>query len=175
MKSKNKSGMRYFLMYMMAAAVTYGSTEAIAAPPEAVPPADFAVDLPPGLACDFPLRLEGSGGNRHLREFTDENGNVVRSLDAGTGSALRFTNLANGETFSTKSNGAVSHISYNPDGSYTQTSTGHNILILFPTDFPAGPSTTLIVGSVVFTVDLDEVFTLQKVSGKETDICNALS
>jgi len=29
---------------------------------------------------------------------------------------------------------------------------GHNVLILFPSDVPAGPSTTLYVGRVVFTV-----------------------
>ncbi len=64
---------------------------------------------------------------------------------------------------------------FNPDGSYTETLTGHNVLILFPTDVPAGPSTTLYVGSVVFTVDLAAVFTVQRVSGKATDICAALS
>jgi len=41
-------------------------------------------------------------------------------------------------------------------------------------DVPAGPSTTLYVGRVVFTVDTSGVFTLQSVSGKSTDICAAL-
>ena len=100
---------------------------------------------------------------------------MVRSLDAGTGSALRFTNLSpNGKTFSTTSNGAVSRKTFNLDGSFTEVDTGHNILILFPTDNPTGPSTTLIVGRLVFTVDAFGVFTVQTVSGKVTDICAAL-
>jgi hypothetical protein len=88
---------------------------------------------------------------------------------------LRYTNLTTGKTFSTKSNGAVSQIKFNPDGSYTQQLTGHNVLILFPTDIPSGPSTTLIVGRVVFTVDTNGVFTVQDVNGKTTDICAILS
>lgn len=152
---------------MMATVLGYGSVATAAEP-------DFTIELPAGTACNFDLEIEGSGGNRHVREFTDKNGNVVRILDAGTGSALRFTNLTTGSTFSTKSNGAVSHITLNADGSSTQKLTGHNILILFPTDNPPGPSTTLITGRVVFTVDINQVFTVQEVSGKTTDICAAL-
>jgi hypothetical protein len=48
------------------------------------------------------------------------------------------------------------------------------VLILFPTDVPAGPSTTLYVGRVVFTV-VGDVFTLRSTSGTATDICAALS
>jgi hypothetical protein len=107
--------------------------------------------------------------------FTDKNGNVIRSIGAGTGSALLFTNLDTGKTVSTKSNGAVSHTTFNPDRSLTQTLTGHNVLILFPTDNPPGPSTTLIVGRVIFTVDVNGNFNVQEVSGNTTDICGALS
>ena len=64
---------------------------------------------------------------------------------------------------------------FNADGSQTLTVTGHNVLILFPTDVPAGPSTTLYVGRVVFTIGVDQVFTLKSASGKATDICAALS
>ena len=88
---------------------------------------------------------------------------------------MSFTNLTTGNTFSTKSNGAVAHITFNSDGSFTETDTGHNVLILFPTDVPAGPSSTLIVGRVVFTVDTNGVFTVLDVSGKTIDICAALS
>jgi len=38
---------------------------------------------------------------------------------------------------------------------------GLSVTILFPTDVPAGPSTTLVAGRVVFTVDQDGVFTVQ--------------
>jgi len=50
------------------------------------------------------------------------------------------------------------------------------VIILFPTDVPAGPSTTLYVGSVVYTVDrASGVFTVKTHSGTTTDICAALS
>jgi hypothetical protein len=40
---------------------------------------------------------------------------------------------------------------------------------------PAGPSTTLHEGRVVYTVDTSGAFTVQQVSGKTTDICAVLS
>jgi hypothetical protein len=169
MNNENRLRIRCLLACMvMATVLGYGSPATAAAP-------DFTLVFPAGTACNFDLQIEGSGGNRQIKTFTDENGDVVRILDAGTGSALRFTNLETGETVSTKSNGAVSEITFNPDGSSTQKLTGHNLLILFPTDSPPGPSTTLIVGSVVFTVDSNGVFTVQDVSGTTTDICAALS
>ena len=64
---------------------------------------------------------------------------------------------------------------FNADGSQTVTVTGHNVLILFPSDVPAGPSTTLYVGRVVYTIGTDGVFTLVSTSGTATDICAALS
>ena len=147
-----------------------GGVAAAADPPDAV------IDLPAGTACpDFDLRIEIRGGNQVVKEFTDKNGNVVRTLTAGKGSALSFMNLSSGATFSLKANGAVTNTRFNPDGSSTSSTTGHNVLILFPTDIPAGPSTTLHVGRVVFTVDTNGVFTMQSVSGKTTDICAILS
>jgi len=71
--------------------------------------------------------------------------------------------------------GAVQQSVVNADGSATVTSTGHNVLILFPSDVPAGPSTTLYVGRVVFTVGANGVFTVVSTSGSATDICAALS
>ena len=54
--------------------------------------------------------------------------------------------------------------------------TGHNVIILFPTDFPAGPSTIQYVGRVLYTVSADgtNTFTLRQVSGTRSDICAAL-
>jgi hypothetical protein len=137
--------------------------------------ADFTLDFPAGVACSFELRIDGTGGNQVYREFLDRNGNLVRSLSAGTGSALTFTNVGSGAALSTKSNGSVTRITYNTDGSYTFVTTGHNVLILFPTDIPAGPSTMLYVGRVVFNADSAFNFTLLDHSGTSTDICAALS
>ena len=169
MNTANRSRIRYLLACMVIAAALVSGGPATAADP------DFTLVFPAGTACNFNLQIDGSGGNSHVREFTGKNGNVVRSIQAGTGSALRFTNLDTGNTVSTKSNGAVSHITFNPNGSQTQTLTGHNVLILFPTDTPTGPSTMLIVGRVVFTVDVNGNFNVQEVSGNTTDICGALS
>ncbi len=131
--------------------------------------------LPAGEACSFPLEINISGGNRIDKEFLDKNGNVVRTLSAGRGFALTLTNTETNATLSLKSNGSVIHTTINSDGTRTEVATGHTLLILFPFDVPAGPSTTLYVGRVVYTVAPGEVFTLQKVSGQSTDICAALS
>ena len=87
---------------------------------------------------------------------------------------MLFTNLDSGSQYSTKSNGAVAHTTFNPDGSSTGKLTGHTVLILFPADNPPGPSTTLIAGRLIYTVDTNGIWTLEEMSGKTTDICAAL-
>jgi hypothetical protein len=72
-------------------------------------------------------------------------------------------------------NGAVSKTVINADGSQTVALSGHNVLILFPTDVAAGPSTTLYVSHVVFTVNVNGVFTLVSTSGTATNICATVS
>jgi hypothetical protein len=132
--------------------------------------------FPAGLACaDFDLKVEASGGTIKQHDITDRSGEVVRVILAGTGPALTLTNLTSGATYSTPSNGSVTHIAVNPDGTLTYRVTGHNILILFPTDVPPGPSTTLYVGQVGFTVDANAVFTVTSMAGRSVDICTALS
>jgi hypothetical protein len=139
-------------------------------------PATAQLVFPAGVACaNFDLQVDVSGGNQVFREFVDKDGNIVRQLSAGKGTNLLFTNLSTGATFFLKGNGSVTQITFNADGTQTWTITGHNVLILFPTDNPPGPSTTQYVGRVVFTVDLNGVFTLLEVSGRATDICAALS
>lgn len=138
-------------------------------------PPDFVLDFEAGQACDFALQVEIRGGNQVYKEFFDKNGKIVRSLSAGAGSALTFINTETNAALALKSNGSVTHITYREDGSQEWITTGHNVLILFPSDIPAGPSTTQYVGRVVFTVDASGIFTLQSVSGRATDICAALS
>jgi len=135
-------------------------------------PATFCLEA--GVACDFPLNVDVSGGNLVMKEFVDKNGNTVRLLTAGKGFTLVFTNVDTGATFSLESNGSVMRTTVNPDGSQTVASTGHDVLILFPTDVPAGPSTTLYVGRIVYTVDTSGVFTLLEAQGQSTDICAIL-
>ena len=70
-----------------------------AVPATAASPSDEVVQIPfpAGSACDFDLLVELRGGNQqHTKEFFDKNGNVVRSIHAGKGSALTFINESNG-------------------------------------------------------------------------------
>ncbi len=159
------------------AAAAVAATTALAAPVSANAQAEaHDLVLPPGQACSFALGIDVGGGQHGLvRDFVDREGTVVRSISAGTGSDLTFTNLANGRVVRTAANGAVTRTVFNADGTSTVTLTGHNVLILFPTDVPAGPSTTLYVGRVTYTVDAQGVYTLRATSGRARDLCAELA
>lgn len=103
---------------------------------------DFSVTFPAGTACAFPLRVDGTGGHRIEHTFTSKDG-TVPVLSTGTGSALTFTNGTTGASVSLRPNGAVQRTTSLADGSTLNVLAGHNVLFLFPTDVPAGPSTTL--------------------------------
>ena len=67
-------------------------------------------------------------------------------------------------------------LAINPDGTMTFTATGHNGLVLFPSDVPAGPSTTQYIGRIVYHVDpMTGVFTLLQESNNQRDVCAELS
>ena len=149
---------------------------ASATPPVSTPVADLGpIDLDPGIACTFGLRVVGVGSKQKTKTWTDQNGNPVRVLTAGKGYDLTFTNLSNNNTLAFPSNGSVEKKTINADGTQTVQATGHNVVILFPTDVPAGPSTTLYTGRLVYTVDGAGNFTVQSTSGRTTDICALLA
>jgi hypothetical protein len=132
--------------------------------------------IPAGIACEFELRVESeTNPNRMFREWRDSDGNLVRTLEAGRGSDVTLVNTETGESLTLKGNGAVNHTTYNPDGSWTTNLTGHYVLILWPTDIPAGPSTTLYVGRVTYTSTPDSTFALVGSSGTQRDLCAELS
>ncbi len=159
----------------MSAVAVGALTAALAVSADAVA-AEHDVVFPAGVACEFELALDLAGGDKRVeRTFVDADGKPVRMLSAGVGSQLTFTNLSNDATVALPANGAVTRTVFNADGSQTVTATGHNVLILFPADVPAGPSTTLYVGRVVFRVDAQGVFTLESTRGTARDICAALS
>ena len=142
----------------------------------------YAADPPPpqifdaGVACDFALRVDQSLAERRLsKTFLDENGNPVKILSVGKGPDTKLTNLDNGRTLTLRGNGSGSITTVNADGTFTIRQFGHSILILFPTDVPAGPTTTLIAGTAVFASDADFNFTVQKITGRTTDLCDALA
>jgi hypothetical protein len=140
--------------------------------------------LPAGQACpNFNLGLESTGGNLHTKEFYDKNGNLVRFLSAGKGVVLTWTNYGPdpdnpvaGASVKIRTDGSVMSTRTNPDRTLTVTATGHNGLILFPTDVPAGPTTTQYIGRIVYTIDPSTgVFTLLSTSGTARDICAELA
>jgi hypothetical protein len=128
----------------------------------------FTLDFPAGQACSFALHVSGTGGNSTTRH--DANGLIV---SGGTGAALTFS--GNGDSVSLPSNGTATLTTTNPDGSSTVQLAGNNVLILFPTDNPAGPSTTLIVGRATLSIDAVGTFDVHSISGRQVDICAGLA
>jgi len=156
---------------ILTAAFLTAILSAPALPAQAAPPETF----PAGLACDFEMEMAViPGGHIVNREFRDADGNVVRVLQAGRGEALTFTNLETGAEASSRSSGFAIQTKFNPDGTVTVTMSGNTLLIMFPTDIPAGPTTTIHTGRVTFDVSTEGVFTLAKSSGRTRDICAEL-
>jgi len=152
-----------------------------AAAPAAAADSGHDLVLDAGLACaDFAVGLDFIGGKRNVREFTDANGDVVGVLVTGAAEGVVVTNIATGESVRAPSRGAATRVTPTGAGTSTVTHTGNLLLILFPTDDPAGPSTTLIQGRTVFTVapdpfpDSDQI-TVKSITGRTTDLCAALA
>ena len=171
---------------LAAATLVIGSAQAAyAAPPTPTPnPFPNGVFLPVGEGCPgFNLSISWAGGNLHTKEFTDDDGDVVRIITAGKGFDITYTNFGTdpdapvkGESVTVRTPGSVNKTVNNPDGTQTVTATGHNGLVLFPTDFPAGPTTTHYSGRIVYNVDPKTgVFTLLSTTGQERDICAELT
>ena len=133
------------------------------------------MSFPQGVACaDFPLRLQGFDDQPVSRQFIDRSGRV-RLLVAGRAPSTTLTNLTSGEQYVVPGRAATIWTTIKPDGTQRFDISGTVTLILFPTDIPAGPSTTAITGRLVFTVDTQGVFRLVSVKGQQTDICAALA
>jgi hypothetical protein len=138
-------------------------------------PPDSVIDLPAGVACvGFDLRIEARGTVQQNRTFTDRNGNTVRFISVGKGSTLTLINLNTGSALTLQPNGSGSHYQYKADGSSILSATGHNVIIWFPTDIPAGPASYQYVGHVVVHIAPDGVWTLRQSGGRRTDLCAAL-
>ncbi|BAS07808.1 hypothetical protein AHiyo4_12300 [Arthrobacter sp. Hiyo4] len=156
---------------------------ALVAPVQPALADDVSFILPAGTGCAFNLGVSWTGGNLHTIEFVDENGNTVRVLTAGKGVLLTYTNYGmkpkkpvEGESVTIRTDGSVAETVVNPDGTLTVTATGHNGLIMFPSDVPAGPTTTHYIGMIVYNIDpATGVFTLVSTSGQERDVCAELA
>ena len=132
------------------------------------------IELPAGQACDFAVRIDSTTPER-TRTFTrtDAAGNL-RTLTAGRGAALTITNADSGEALSLPSKGFTTKTTHAADGSYTVKNAGAVLIILFPGDVPAGPSTTLYNGRVTYTVSPAGVWTIVETTGPTRDICAEL-
>ncbi len=141
--------------------------------------ADFTITFPDGVACQgFDLTVNIDFNDRRVyKEFTDENGQPVRIIGAGKGDDLEFVNELTGTTYSIAGNGSVDHTTLNPDGTQSVSTEGHYVFVIFSTDVwdPEGPSTIQYIGRVLYTVDENDVFYLEKFVGRTVDICDALT
>jgi hypothetical protein len=89
---------------------------------------------------------------------------------------LTYTNVDTGASVSIKTSGSVTSAVPLDGATETRTATGHNGLILFPGDVPAGPTTTQYNGRIVYTFNpLTGFVEVIETSGKATDICAELS
>jgi hypothetical protein len=158
------SGLLRYALLTALALVTAGRAQA----------APTTVVFPAGLVCSFSLQVEITGSAGVSKTFERADGRV-RVLSAGVGSDLVFKNLATGATYALRGSGAVGWTRISASGSTRITLTGHNVVFYFPSDVPAGPSTTLVVGREDIAVDAGGNFTRLSRSGNTTDICAALS
>ncbi|MHA7223743.1 hypothetical protein ACX80S_15715 [Arthrobacter sp. RHLT1-20] len=140
------------------------------------PPADQHFNLPAGLACPgFDLLVDLTNSRTSTKTFTTKDGVKVRSIEAGKGYIRTYTNMATGKKIIFPSKFFSADTTFDQNGLGTVTSTGHFGLIMFPTDVPAGPSTTEYVGRVVYTATPNNDFTILSVRAKAIDVCAKLA
>jgi len=161
---------------MMTAAMGFAAS-AVAAPPIPLDPPPPIIDFAAGEACSFPLRLQNSGANLHLKDYVDKDGNV-RLIVAGKGSLITLTNMMNpdsGASITLRAYGVSDDVTFPTAGTEMDTIRGHVLVINIPREASAEPFTTYFVGLLVQTTDLNTGFsTVQSFDGQSTDICAAL-
>jgi hypothetical protein len=164
---------------LLAAAVLAVPTAATAVPPvQGDPLTDFGpLVFEAGVACpDFALSVEGSDAQGKVRTFVDRNGDTVRILITGKGYNLTVTNMTSGEELLLSSTGSSQVVVPNADGTFSSTIRGAALIILFPEDVPAGPSSHMYRGRTVFQLEADgTTFISLETFGTSMDICAALS
>lgn len=182
---KTSSARRFTLPVLLVGALLGLSPAATAAPPiKGDPPADFPDNLvlPAGTACPgFDLLLQATGSNATVRTFLDKLHNPIRIFSGGRGFTLTYTRLDSAgvavRAITIRPTGSVRNTVLNTDGSQTITETGTAGLIMFPTDNPAGPTTTQYNGRIVYRVvnpGPDNVTTLLSTTGTSRNICAEL-
>jgi hypothetical protein len=168
-----RSRVRWFLGVAMLALLI--AAPASAGKPDRQPFLNLDAVIPAGVACSgFDLGISFDAQKQTVTTFFDNEGNAVRQLVVGQ-LVIRLTNENTGASLATQLGGAF-HIYFNADGTLTLVGTGNSFLSLFPTDIPAGPSSTLYSGRLVFDVDpATGVFTLRDEARNKIDVCAALT
>lgn len=133
------------------------------------------LELAAGVGCSFPLVIESRGTPNFSKEFLDKNGNVVRLMSAGSQVDYRLTNKDTGLQYVVNGRGAMQKTVPTGNGGSELSLQGHSIIIMFPSDVPAGPSTTSYEGRVVIAIDAQGNYTLRETSGRQADVCAKLS
>jgi hypothetical protein len=134
----------------------------------------FADDFPPGVACDFTLRVEQTPGHAlNFREFFDRDGNLVKVLLTGNSPELIVTNVESGASITFKRKGQMMRITPNGDGTVTWMVTGHTLTVYYPTD-EGGAGAIHYIGRLTFQADATNTFTDIKASGRQLDVCELL-
>jgi hypothetical protein len=166
--------MRKILRALVSAALLAGLT--LLAPPAANAEEIYG----PFEACpNFNVSLSFSGGNQGLRVTRVHDG-VIYTVTSGSGTTITFYavdkkgNILKSVTFDTKA--SVTKTAQSGDNTTYQVN-GFGTLLLFPTDQPGGPSTTVYNGTVTFTLVTDTGLLVSTVlnKGRQFDICAALS
>jgi hypothetical protein len=139
-----------------------------------VGPPDATIPFPAGYACVFPLTLEQWDNKTQTRDFTDRQGNK-HSVSSGKGHDFRMTNTANGKSTTQKAQNFEQDIVTYSNGSQWYSTNGAILIIMFPTDVPAGPSTTYYYGETELYIAVDGVGTLKPPRTYARDICAELS
>jgi hypothetical protein len=164
---------RAVLLTLTAAACLAAAAPAGADKPIKEPGVNLDANFPAGVACaGFPVSVHVEMDKTSSKLFFDKDGNPIRAQATGD-LVLTVSNAATGESRTLNVSGAT-HITFEPDR-IELTLTGHGLLILFPTDVPPGPSTTLTTGQMTFAVTPDGVFTLLSTVGNVTDLCAELA
>lgn len=184
---KSISALRYALPILLGAALFAAPQAATASPPTdkhndkltvtvTGPPADQHIDLDAGLACPgFALHIDLTNSQTHTKTFTTKGGVKVRTIEAGKGYDRTYINKTSGKRAFFPSKFFSADTTFNKRGLATVTSTGHFGIIMFPTDIPAGPSTTEYVGRVVYTATPTNDFHILSVRAKAIDVCAKLA
>jgi hypothetical protein len=158
----------------LAAAGLVVASPAGADPPAKGPSPNEPATFPAGAACEgFGVSVTIDVDRQRTKTFFDKNGSPVRETVTGR-IVLTVTNATTLESRTFRLGGST-HITFEENGSVTFVITGHDLIVLFPTDIPPGPSTTQNTGRLEVNIAPDGTFTVVSLSGRALDVCAELA